>query len=109
MADQDGVGQAGSDPSMGFSLHRPVTAYGYFEPSASVQFLPACKNCGTKHPLAHRPALPADLCPACGAPTEPLAPPTEEPAVLTGYHPTSLLARALLSVGKALNQLANRI
>jgi hypothetical protein len=103
-------GNGGAEAAIGFGLYTRQQGTGYFEPSAATQLLPGCKTCGSKHPLAHKPIpLITDVCPKCGTPSEPPGPVYCEPAVLTGYHPVSLLAKACLAMGKALNQLANKI
>jgi hypothetical protein len=82
---------------------------GYFEPWASTQFLPQCKSCGAPHPLAQKPLPRLSLICSCGILAEPPRDVHESRAVITGYHPSTLLARGLLGVGKALAKLAKRL
>lgn len=82
---------------------------GYFEPELVYNFLPGCRNCGGSHPLARKPQMPADKCPDCGADIAPPGPERREAAALTGWAPSTLVARACLAIGKGLNNLAKRI
>jgi hypothetical protein len=76
---------------------------GYYEPSLQVQPLPRCPHCGSKHPLAFDPPLRVSTtCPRCQNRLPHLPPAQNVDAVLSGWHPSSLVARALLAVGKFL-------
>jgi hypothetical protein len=73
-----------AEAALGLSTGSKQQGTGYFEPSAASQLLPGCKHCGTKHPLAMKPIpLITDVCPNCGASSEPPGPVYCEPAVLT--------------------------
>jgi hypothetical protein len=105
---------AGSDAAVTASARKHVKkglpARGHYEPSLRQVFLPGCGNCGHNHPLAMKP-VPVDTthCPRCGAAVAAPAVEREEEAVLTGYHPTTLLARALLWIGEKLHKLSMRL
>lgn len=84
-------------------------AAGYFEPELSLTVLRGCRKCGCKHPLAFKP-VPADttVCPSCKSPVVEPGETQVEKAVLTGYSPSTFFAKACLSIGKALTNLATR-
>lgn len=53
------------------------------KPYLTMTFLPGCRACGTKHPLAFNPPLPAHECPQCGGPAgTPGEPHTEEAEIV---------------------------
>ena len=82
---------------------------GYFEPEMTNVFLPGCRNCGGSHPLARKPVPTViDKCPDCDAPQASPGAPITEKAVLTGYSPSVLIARAFLGIGKALHKLSKK-
>lgn len=83
-----------------------LSAEGHFEPSLAAVFLPRCPSCGEKHPLAFRPPLVRDTCPACDGPVAPPARPIEVPAVITGRTPAALLARACFALARFFRRLA---
>lgn len=70
-----------------------------WRPSLGARLLPGCGHCGARHPLAHTPPLPEGVCPGCGTLLIEAPPPVEVDAVLTGYRPSVLLARACFSIG----------
>jgi len=68
-------GNGGAEAAIGFGLNARQQGTGYFEPSAATQLLPGCKACCGKHPLAMKPVqLNTDVCPKCGASSEPPGP-----------------------------------
>jgi len=76
-----------------------------WEGSCALQFLPGCRNvladgqvCGTRHPLAYNPPMPADRCPRCGAPVAAPGPTVVEPALVSA--PVPLAARVLIAIGR---------
>lgn len=85
-------------------------AAGYYEPSLSHQFLPGCGNCGDKHPLAYKP-IPQDTehCQTCGERVGQPGPPVNVPAILTGWHPATVIARFCFWAAKKLANLAKRL
>ena len=86
-----------------------LSAGGHYEPALTVVFLPACGACGAPHPEARTPPAEAGRCPDCGAQVAAPAPPVQVPAVVTGNTPSSLLARALIGIGRWLFVLAQRL
>jgi hypothetical protein len=105
----DHQGETAAEAAIGLGFSRSLYAGSAPELFCQVQYLPACRDCGTKHPLAFNPPHSAEKCPACGASTGPLEPVQAVPPVLTGYRPSSLLARGLLAIGQALNAVAGRL
>lgn len=83
---------------------------GYFEPELHHTFLPGCRNCRGAHPLARKPVpVNTEDCPDCGHAVEQPGVTRVERATLTGSTAEGLVARACLSIGKALTKLSKRI
>jgi len=77
------------------------------EPILTVQFLPACGNCGSPHPLSLKfPPLDASKCLDCGANVARPAEPIEVPALVSGFSPAAILASIFLWIGRQLRALA---
>ncbi len=77
------------------------------EPVLTVQFLPACGNCGSPHPLSLKfPPLDASKCLDCGAQVAAPPAPVDVPALIVGRSPSAFLARFLFWVGEKLRSLA---
>jgi hypothetical protein len=90
-------------------LHKHIARANPGEAAAVTVFLPGCKACGEKHPLAFTPRLKPDVCPRCGAAVLPPHEPELTRATLTGRDPSSVLARALLSAGAWFSRLTKRM
>lgn len=82
-------------------------AFGHYESSLAMQFLPGCSVCGHRHPLAHTPPLPPDRCPACGAPAAAPGAPVVDPAVVTDGR--FRLGNWLMRIGKTLKDWSERL
>lgn len=80
---------------------------GKFEAELQYTVLSKCKHCGAKHPLAHKPQLPADVCPGCGEPTEIGV--TKVEGAHLGGSPVLNIGKGLLALGNALSNLSKRI
>lgn len=84
-----------------------ASALGRWEPSLAHTFLPGCRQCGERHPLAFK-VKPADLdhCPGCGAE---VAPPGQTVKVPAKGGLVIWLANAMQAIARALHRLAERI
>ncbi len=54
------------------------------EPYMTMVFLPACRACGDRHPLAYNPPRDAATCPGCGQPAGTPGEPHTEKAEIVG-------------------------
>lgn len=86
--------------------------FGHWEASSVQTFLPGCRNCGSKHPLAMKP-VPIDIshCPMCFFPQVEVQGYTVGNAKVTrgGFSLWGLLAGLLLRLGNWLAKLAERL
>lgn len=79
----------------------------HLEPALDRVFLPGCRQCGAKHPLAHTPPLSnVDACPDCGALT---APAQILPTVTAHLTNVPWHAAALLRLGRFFHDLSERL
>lgn len=79
---------------------------GKWVPEARMQFLPGCKNCGDRHPLAYKPPVDSPSCLGCGLPLPELPEPTIEYAALGGLE--GLTVRVLSAIGRFLHWCARK-
>lgn len=86
-----------------------ATGQGFREPRMVMTFLPRCGNCEAPHPMARNPPIDADTCPDCGSSIAQPGTPVEVPALLTGFNPAILLARAFFAFAKYLKTLSERL
>jgi len=84
-----------------------IGAVGTFEPSLTARFLPKCSKCDSPHPLAVRHVQDKQYCHVCGARAGSPGEPFEVPAVLTTG--TSVVGRALMSIGRCLISLRRKL
>jgi hypothetical protein len=100
-------GATGARAESRSGVSKQAQSFGYFEPSLTTQFLPRCQKCYSPHPIAQ--GVESRNCLECGLFIDPPGPEVHVPAVIAGKRPSILAARALLSIGRALGKLAERL
>lgn len=71
------------------------------------QFLPGCRNCGERHPLAMKP-VPVDptICTGCGMPAGTPGEVQSDRATSAGFDPVLMLGNVMLAIGRWFARLA---
>jgi hypothetical protein len=86
---------------------------GYFEPEATHQFLPRCRNCHAPHPLAVRTVADKNRCHVCAEPSlKPDKPITQVAALGEGIKFNGItvgFASLMITIGRGLHNLSKRI
>jgi len=78
----------------------PITPRTSFRPEVvtHIRFLPGCRACGSRHPLAIDTAADPSRCLACRSAMPPLDDGETVPAVLTGA--SAAMGRVLMAIGR---------
>lgn len=76
------------------------------ELTMTTRLLPKCWNCSAPHPLARKPPADPATCPDCGSNAIEPPPARDVKAELTGFSPSTLLARLLFWIGGLFRTLA---